>query len=206
MTANDLTLTTPRLILRPWQRQDLDKMAQWPAFPDPLDRMWDWPRLLQDQQMLGILWFTRGLDPTRTEWTITQHDSTVTGYLSLRDIDHAKRSSWLGLGFGAPYIGQGYGSEAMQALLAWYFGQLGFAELRLDVARHNTRALHLYQRLGFQKVRDFWQAPDLPQDWSFLSAPRYDEIRHLFRWGQDGIYMQCVEMELKDMVSSTHGQ
>jgi RimJ/RimL family protein N-acetyltransferase len=191
-----LTIHTPRLVLRPWQRSDLDCMAQWPPFPDPIDVEWNWPRVLHEQGTLNLFWAGRNMDPRRVEWTITQHDDTVVGHVGVRQVDAYQGNSALGIGFGYPYIGHGYGREALAAFLDQYFGALSFATLRLQVALHNTRALRLYQKLGFRNTHTFWHQPELLTDWSFFADACYDDVRHLFRWGQDGVYMQCVEMEL----------
>jgi RimJ/RimL family protein N-acetyltransferase len=173
-------------------------MAHWPPFTDPLDAMWNWPQILRAHGTVDLFWATRNLDPRRIEWTVTQHDGTVVGHLGIRSIDHNVGEAWLGIGFGQPYLGQGYGTEALRAFLRYYFGALGFACLRLEVGLHNTRARRLYQRLGFGDVRTFWYAAELPTDWTFLDDPHYNSVRHLFRQGQDGMYMQCVEMELRN--------
>lgn len=191
-----LTIHTPRLVLRPWQRSDLDRMAQWPPFPDPVDAEWNWPRVLHEQGTLDLFWAGRNMDRRRVEWTITEHDGTVVGHVGVRQIDLHQGNSALGIGFGYPYIGHGYGREALTAFLDQYFGALGFATLRLQVALHNMRALRLYRQLGFRDTHTFWHQPELLTDWSFFADARYDDVRHLFRWGQDGVYMQCVEMEL----------
>jgi RimJ/RimL family protein N-acetyltransferase len=191
-----LVIPTPRLVLRPWQRSDLDVMAAWPPFPDPLDAAWNWARVLRDQGTLDLHWVGRNLAPRRVEWTITQPDGTVVGHLGIRDIGREAGNSMLGIGFGYPYIGQGYGTEALAAFFEQYYGPWGFATLRLEVALHNERAVRLYERLGFRTTRTFWYQPELPDKWDFFADQRYDPLRHLFRRGQDGMYMQCVEMEL----------
>jgi RimJ/RimL family protein N-acetyltransferase len=196
MVSNTQIIITPRLVLRPWQRRDLDVMARWPPFPDPIDAAWNWPRVLYEHGTLDLFWASRNFDARRIEWTITRHDDQIVGYINLREIDYEAHSGWLGIGFGYPYIGQGYGTEALRALLDHAFGELGLERVRLDVALYNTPAVRLYRRFGFRDVRSFWQQPELPADWRFFDAPRYDGIRHLFRHGQGGIYMRCVEMSL----------
>lgn len=195
---HSVVITTPCLVIRPWQRSDLAAMAAWPPFPDPLDAAWNWARVLHDAGALDLHWVSRNLAPHRIEWTIAAHNGTVIGHLGIRDINRDERSSMLGIGFGAPYIGQGYGKEALTAFLDQYFGPWAFAVLRLEVALHNVRALRLYERLGFCTTRTFWYQPELPDDWTFFAAPRYNNIRHLFRQGHDGVYMQCVEMRLDE--------
>ncbi|MFT8391030.1 MAG: GNAT family N-acetyltransferase [Sporolactobacillus sp.] len=47
-----------------------------------------------------------------------------------------------------PFQGQGYGQKALQTVFA-YCQQSGLAKLSLHVFAHNTRARHIYQKLGF---------------------------------------------------------
>lgn len=195
-SIDQFIITTPRLLLRPWKRSDLEAMADWPPFTDPLDAEWNWPRILQERGTLNLFWTSRNIDPQRMEWTICLRNTTIIGYLSIRNIDHDTGSAWLGIGFGSPYIGQGYGSEALGHFLDHYFGMLKFRFMQLDVALYNARARRLYQQLGFQEARTFWHQPELPLDWKFLDDPRYASIRHLFRHGRDETYVQCLHMIL----------
>ena len=46
--------------------------------------------------------------------------------------------------------GRGYGTEATSMVMAHAFGPLGLGEVRLEVFRHNPRALATYRRVGFR--------------------------------------------------------
>jgi len=46
--------------------------------------------------------------------------------------------------------GQGYASEAMRLLFRFAFRELDYAKINLSVMADNTRAVALYERLGFQ--------------------------------------------------------
>lgn len=49
------------------------------------------------------------------------------------------------------YLGGGYGTEAIQLLLDFGFGNLNLHRIELDVFTHNERAIRSYEKLGFQK-------------------------------------------------------
>ncbi len=51
----------------------------------------------------------------------------------------------------AAYWGQGYGYEAMVLALNFAFNELNLHRLQLTVYSYNERAIHLYERLGFQR-------------------------------------------------------
>jgi RimJ/RimL family protein N-acetyltransferase len=46
--------------------------------------------------------------------------------------------------------GHGYGTEATRLVVEEAFERLGLAEVRLEVFRHNTRAIAAYRRVGFR--------------------------------------------------------
>jgi RimJ/RimL family protein N-acetyltransferase len=79
------------------------------------------------------------------------------GHLSLRQIDHP-RTARLGITIGAEFTGRGYGQDSLYTFLDYYFGQLGFREMRLDVSGANMRARRLYRKLGFKQLYSFWLA------------------------------------------------
>ncbi len=192
-----MIISTARLIMRPWQIADLHAMAAWPRFSDPLDADWNWPHELNEQGMLDLFFVIRSADPKRHEWTILTKQGIIVGYVGLRETDQTDRSARLGIGFGQPYIGQGYGYEALSAFLDAAFSTLQFRCIRLDVGMPNLRARRLYDRLGFRETYTFWRDVGPATDWTFLDDAEYDEVRHFFRWGAHSVYMLCMEMKLE---------
>ncbi len=189
-----MILQTERLIVRPWLRADLDLMAAWPRFPDPLDAVWNWPQLLQAHGTADLFFLARAHDPCRQEWTITTHAQEVIGHLGIRAIQQAERQAHLGIGLGYPYLQQGYGTEALRAFLRAFFGVMGFHTLHLEVAAYNVRARRVYQRLGFREVGTVWQPVGPSSDFHFLSAPAYTAVRPLFR--EDGAAMLALSSQM----------
>ncbi|MDP9311394.1 MAG: GNAT family N-acetyltransferase [Chloroflexota bacterium] len=189
-----MILRTERLIVRPWQRADLERMAAWPRFPDPLDAVWNWPHLLQAHGTADLFFLTRAHDPCRQEWTITTQAGQVIGHLGIRAIQQAERQAQLGIGLGYPFLQQGYGTEALRAFLHAFFGAMGFQTLRLEVAAYNSRARRVYHRLGFREVGVVWQRIGPTSDFGFLSGPAYAAVRPLFR--QDGAAMLALSSEM----------
>lgn len=47
--------------------------------------------------------------------------------------------------------GKGYGTEAIQLMMDYAFGDLGFHRLAIGVVGFNTSALHFYEKNGFRK-------------------------------------------------------
>lgn len=170
-------------------------MAAWPPFENPLNGAWNWPRELERLGTIDLFFLIRATNKQRREWTITCQGGVI-GYLSIREIDRARRSSRLGIGLGASFVGQGYGTEALRAFVAAYFGALEFRLLKLDVAAHNLRAQRSYKRLGFREVGQRWQDDGAADDFTFLSAPCYDTIRDHFDVRDGRMFVRTLEMEL----------
>ena len=56
-----------------------------------------------------------------------------------------------GIGLGERnYWGNGYGTDAMQIMLRYAFRELNLHRVSLDVFEYNPRALHSYEKAGFQ--------------------------------------------------------
>lgn len=73
----------------------------------------------------------------------------VVGFLRLHDLDLLARKAAVRLFIAPEMQGQGYGGDALRALAEFCFGELGLHRLGLVVRADNTRAIALYQRLGF---------------------------------------------------------
>jgi GNAT superfamily N-acetyltransferase len=63
------------------------------------------------------------------------------------------------------YQGQGYGSEAIRWILNWGFQMAGLHRIGLQSASFNTRAIKLWERLGFQKDGNLREAVWINGKW-----------------------------------------
>ncbi len=157
-----LRLQGPRVTLRPLRRSDLAAMARWKPFEDRLHASLNWiqhaPEKLQS-------WFHRyNSDPKRLILAAVNERAQVIGSLTLREIK-LWRSARLGITLGAEFVDQGYGSEILSLFLDFYFNDLGFAKMVLDVAGPNRRAIRVYQKLGFRQVDTFERSASRELAW-----------------------------------------
>ena len=188
-------LLTERLLIRPWLRADLDAMAAWPPFTEPLDQVWNWPQQLKQNGSLDLFFGSYASDPSRRTWTILVRGA-VAGILQLKQIRQEERDAALGLAFGAPWVGQGFGREALSGFFHIYFGSLAFRLVRLEVAIANRRARKLYETLAMEESRRYWRDAGPEESFRFLEAPSYADVRQYFRWASHGVYQLFAEMEL----------
>jgi RimJ/RimL family protein N-acetyltransferase len=161
------------------RREDLEQMQAWRPFRDPLHRLWHIPRRTPVSR---DIWFMlHGSDPTRVWLTIERRvDDRVIGALSLREIDRPV-SARLGIRLGADFVNRGYGSEALRLFLPYYFHNSDFERLFLDVAATNTRAIHVYEKLGFRQIDRHYRNVPSEHDLSFLEEEPYRKLRTYFR-------------------------
>jgi RimJ/RimL family protein N-acetyltransferase len=190
-----MLLEGPRVTVRRLARADLEQMMGLRPFKDPLYADANW--MHRSPQEL-VRWYTHySKDPKRLLCAVLDEGGRFIGSITLRHID-GRRSARLGVTLGAEFVGRGYGSEALTLFLDYYFDVLGFAQIVLDVAGYNQRAMHVYQKLGFIIVEQREQSLGWGKKWAFLQAPRYAEARRFFRRDWLGRrWMLCYEMALE---------
>jgi len=85
-------------------------------------------------------------------------DAIRVGEMSFRIIDHVAEIGIKICDF--TYQEKGYGTKALKMLIEYLFYQRDVDKIILDTNLKNTRAQHVYEKIGFQKVRvnvDTWK-------------------------------------------------
>lgn len=99
-------------------------------------------------------WFNRMLDSQAKDaylFVICRlEDDTAIGTTSLFNIDRVNGNAGIGISIGEKELwGKGLGTDAMNALLDFGFGNLRLERLWLEVYDHNDRARRSYEKCGF---------------------------------------------------------
>jgi len=137
--------------LRPGEREDIPLFVRWLSDERTT-------RFLALRSPLGRAmeerWFDEVLDHHgRDRWFFVicrLEDDRPVGSLDLHEIDQINGSAGIGIAIGDPAdTSQGYGSDALAALLDFGFGELRLVRMWLDVYDFNEHARHVYERLGF---------------------------------------------------------
>lgn len=165
-------------------RKDLDAMLAWRPFTDPLYQPFDFPRNSKAEQVRWFNW--RKQDAGRRLYTVENEMGQVIGSLTLREID-GQWSSRLGITLGSDFVSQGYGSETLRLFLDYYFEEMGFARMVLDVAATNLRAVRAYRALGFRRIGHHYRPASHSSYRIIRRDPRYHHLRHFFEY-QGGSY------------------
>ena len=73
------------------------------------------------------------------------------GTVFLRNVDKVNGGGIVGIFIGdRRYLGQGYGTDALNALVDFGFGELRLERIELEVFDFNVRAIRSYEKAGFQ--------------------------------------------------------
>ncbi len=180
--------------VRAFTRRDVDRWLAWPRHPDRLYSSYD-PTPMDGS--LRDAWYDDLVHrQAQLPFAIEDLGRQLIGRMFLRHVRRREGSSVLGMDLDPRFIGQGYGTDALEAFLGYYFGPARFRKMYLSVGAYNVRARRSYERCGFQHVRTHWQ--DLKCEADVLDDPCYADLRHFFRIGPRGL-----ETLMQDMVASS---
>lgn len=80
---------------------------------------------------------------------VIEVEGQVVGDCSLHDIDTHNRQCEIGIALGRPYWGQGYGQDALRALVDYAFKHVNMHRVGLEVLADDERAVGCYRKVGF---------------------------------------------------------
>lgn len=134
-------IVTERLVLRPLRREPAQAIAGgdysgvtpgsgWPTDTTP------------------IVAQRAAADPGALTWLIT-HDGMVIGECGLKHAPAPDGSAEIAYGLAAAWRANGYGTEAVGALMGWLEGLAGCRRVVAEVHQTNTASRRLLERLGF---------------------------------------------------------
>ncbi|MFD5148367.1 GNAT family N-acetyltransferase [Streptomyces sp. NPDC058401] len=150
-TFPDVTISTDRLVLRPFEEEDVTALAEmmndehvtaWTSVPHPYT------------YADAVTWATKSAHAERTEgrgivFAVTEFlTQRLVGIVHLQDTDWRARTTEVGY-VTAPWArGEGYASESVRALARWLFTDQGFERLELRTAADNTASQQVAQKTG----------------------------------------------------------
>jgi RimJ/RimL family protein N-acetyltransferase len=194
----DAHLETARLIIRGMRSGDTQRMDLWRPYRDPLHRLWHLPR---SSSLTKDVWLLLHGDDSKTLWWTIEHceDQRIIGALSLREISKPV-SARLGIRIAPDYVDRGYGSEVLRAFMPYFFHTMGFHRMLLDVAATNTRAVHVYEKLGFRHCGKHYRNIPPEEDLSFLEQGQYQPLLRFFRRHRGVVQLLFYDMVLERAV------
>jgi [ribosomal protein S5]-alanine N-acetyltransferase len=162
-------LRTERLRLVPAEHADLD--ALWALWTDPAVRRFLWddetiPRERAAEVLDGLI--AAGAETGRGLWTI-HADGEMAGCCGLVVTTNADEPDPL-CALWPAHQGRGYAAEALGALIAHAFADLGVRRLAATVDVPNRASHRLVERLGFARIGET-QGPRYPMVLYALEPP-----------------------------------
>jgi ribosomal-protein-serine acetyltransferase len=95
----------------------------------------------------GLDAFARGTGASFGLWV----DGQLAGVVGLGNVSTETRSAMIGYWLGAAYQGRGLITDAVRALLAYAFGELGLNRVEITCPHDHLRSRHIPERLGFRE-------------------------------------------------------
>lgn len=162
-----MMLSSDRLILRPFNRQDTIPFIVMNQDSRVMEYM---PSLLSDQESLALL------EQTTAHWVrhgfgrfacILKETGTFIGYVGLvvpTFNTHFTPCIGIEWRFAFDYWGKGYALEAAQLVLAYAFTQLDLSEINAWTVPSNIRSINLIKKLDMHHdSKDDFEHPKLPE-------------------------------------------
>jgi len=140
-----------RVWLRPSERADIPTFVRW--FNDVGTTRYLMARvpmsLAGEEKWYDRMLERQGKDAYHFVICMVEDDRPI-GSIGFHDIDHVDGNAAVGVMIGQPELwGQGLGSDAMEAILGFGFGELRLERIWLEVYDFNTRARRSYEKCGF---------------------------------------------------------
>lgn len=143
------TLQGEMLVLRPIRSDDAD--AMWDMLTDPEGARLTGTTRVFSHEEIDAWCASRETAQGRYDFAITAlGDDEYRGEIVLSDVDEDVLSAGLRLSMRPAYRGRGYGTESIELVLGFAFDGLGLHRVELEALSINTRAISLYENIGFR--------------------------------------------------------
>ena len=150
-----VVLTTDRLTLRPWRESDLSDFYEY-ASVDGVGQKAGWnPHRNMEESKKILSHFIEGKNVFALE-----HRGKVIGSLGIHSYNedqHPELRDLVGMEIGyvlsMDYWGQGLMPEAVQAVIAWLFNEIGLDFIICGHFAHNDRSRRVIEKCGFRYVK-----------------------------------------------------
>jgi ribosomal-protein-alanine N-acetyltransferase len=155
-----IRIETSRLTLRPWDEEDVERLAlglndldvaKWLAFvphPYSTSHARDWVRRCREISNAGAR-------PVAYEFAVElRSERMAIGGVSLNKIDWEAGTGGGGIWIAHQYQGRGYGREAFEAKIRFAFRELGLTKLVNGYFDGNDNSWAMQRKLGYRRVAE----------------------------------------------------
>lgn len=194
-----MELEGKNLKLAPLTMEDAYDMRSWGQHENKLLADYNFP-YINDTEVKT--WFRfKTLNWRNSYFSVRNRDGRLVGYMGIKNRRLFKKTAFLGIVFDPDHVNKGLGTEALEIFLTFYFEKLKMKALFLEVAEFNSRAIRVYEKLGFKKTAYYLDPfPDQRID---RSDPELLRWKSCFVIDGEKIYNYIYEMKLtKDVYLS----
>lgn len=154
MIKSDLTLKTDRLILRPFEKSDLDEVLSYYTLPD-VQRYLDWKARDKSESKIAFDAMRKQTRLTRPGEILTlamvrKSDAAVMGHVSLKWTDATAAQGEIRFAVAPAFRRNGYGAEAVKEVVSFAFAEHKFHRLFARTAGSNEASARLLKNLGMR--------------------------------------------------------
>lgn len=105
---------------------------------------------------------------------ITDLENKLLGLIDLFDFDPKNQRVGLGIVISSPENRlKGYATEAISLVCKYAFNQLNVNQLYANIGAENTKSIHLFEKLGFEKS-------GVKKEWNFSNGKFQDELLYQY--------------------------
>ena len=115
------------------------------------------------------------------------------GYIGISRISFLNSNYELSLSLDEKYCSKGYGFKSLRLFLEYYFENFDKYSIWLNVNAFNQRAIHLYEKIGFEKISEFLGDFEVQK---MQKLKRYEETKEYFEEKNNIIYSKIFTMKL----------
>jgi RimJ/RimL family protein N-acetyltransferase len=165
----DLPVETERLVLRAFEKSDLDAVVAYYSLPE-VQRYLDWKARdrIEVRAALESMCHQRRLNRPGDTFTLAvarRSDETLMGQVSLRWTDATAGQGELRFVFNPLYRRQGYATEAVRAAIDLGFEQFNFHRVFARVGGNNLPSARLLKGLGMRLEAHYREHALFQGDW-----------------------------------------
>ncbi len=168
-TRTDLTIKTDRLILRPFEKSDLDEVLSYYSLPD-VQRYLDWKARDKTEAKAAFDLMRKQTRLTRpgellTLAAVRKVDGKVIGHVSLRYTDATAAQAEIRFAIAPTFRGNGFGAEAVRAVITLGFDDYKFHRIFARTAGDNEASARLLKTLGMRLEAHYREHALFQGDW-----------------------------------------
>lgn len=182
------------LYIRRLKREDVDQLKHWGTHRDPLFETYNFPKT---NERYRDYWYKEKQGKFfRRIFGVFLEDGRLVGYITLKSIRWICKKAELGVVFDPKELDKGFGKEALEVFLHYWFRKKNFKEIYLIVGAFNKRAKKVYENLGFVKEYECWESFENPKITpEILQRVGYEE--EFFKIYKEEVYCKYERMYIK---------